>query len=96
MSQLFSQRSSVSPAVMAGLASMLVLSGIFLATMLVHYQAIDWPYLQFALLRIGAVSMAVAVLSHLLAKRLRPIWLAALFGALVGFAGGVAFVAAAA
>ena len=84
------------PAVVAGSASMIVLSGIFLATMLVHYQAIDWQYLQFALLRIGAVSLVVAVLAHLLAKRLRSTWVAALFGAVVGFAGGVAIVAAAA
>ncbi|MDH5828914.1 hypothetical protein QFW80_00045 [Luteimonas sp. M1R5S18] len=81
---------------MAGVASMLVLGGIFIATMLVHYQAIDWPYLQFALLRIGAISLAVAVLAHLLAKWLRSSWRAALFGAVAGFAGGVAFVAAAA
>ena len=81
---------------MAGLTSMLVLGGIFLATMFVHYQAIDWPYLQFAILRIGAISLAVAVLAHLLSSRLRSIWRAALFGAVVGFAGGVAFVAAAA
>jgi len=75
---------------------MFVLGGIFLATMFVHYQAIDWQYLQFALLRIGGISLAVAVLAHLLAKQLRPIWRAALFGMVVGFAGGAAFVAAAA
>jgi hypothetical protein len=96
MSQLSSQGSAVLPTVTAGLASMLVLSGIFLATMLVHYQAIDWQYLQFALLRICAISLIVAALAHLLSGRLRSNFGAALFGAMAGFAGGVAFVVAAA
>ena len=96
MSQFFSPSSAVTPAVIAGLTSMLVLSGIFLAAMLVHYQAIDWQYLQFALLRIGAISLVVAAMAYFLAGRLRSKLGAALFGAVVGFAGGVAFVAAAA
>ena len=75
---------------------MLVLGGLFLATMLVHYQAVDLPYVQFAFLRIGVISLAVGFLAHLLAKRLRTAWRAALFGGVVGFAGGVAYVAVAA
>ena len=84
------------PALIAGSASFLVLAGIFFATMLRHYQAIDFSYLSFALARILAISLAVALLSTLLARRLQSPWTAGLFGVVSGFALGALFVAIAA
>jgi len=84
------------PALAAGVTSFVVLSGIFVATMLVHYQAIDFPYLSFALLRIIAISVLVGTAAFALGHLLRSLTMATLFGAVAGFLGGVAFVAAAA
>ncbi|NZA25246.1 hypothetical protein H0E84_02535 [Luteimonas sp. SJ-92] len=83
-------------AVAAGLASFGMLTGLFVATMLVHYRAIDFAYLSFALLRIAAISTLVAAVASMSGRYLRSRAAAVLFGAVAGLIGGVAFVAAAA
>ena len=84
------------PALAAGLASFVALSGLFVATMLVHYRVIDVAYLSFALLRIAAISTFVAALALVAGRHLRSIAVAAVFGTVAGLMGGMAFVAAAA
>jgi len=79
-----------------GLASLGVLSCLFVATMLLHYQAIDFAYLSFALFRILAISTLVAAVAFMAGRHLRSLAVAALFGAVAGLVGGVALVAAAA
>ena len=85
----------VVPAAVSGMASFAVLASLFMVTMLTHYRAIDTDYLLFALLRISAISLLVAVMAALLAHRLRSVVRALLFGAVLGLVGGVAYVAAA-
>jgi len=85
----------LAPALVAGLASIIVLSGLFIAAMLLHYRAIDFAYLSFALLRIVAISTFVTAVAHVAARHLSSVAVAALFGAVAGLIGGVAFVAAA-
>jgi hypothetical protein len=84
------------PALSAGLASFMLLGGVFVATMLQHYQALDLAYLSYALARIAAISLVVAAAAFMAGRRLRSLAIAALFGAVAGIIGGVAFVAAAA
>ncbi len=96
MSQVKGNESALPAALIAAIASVLLLSGIFVATMLVHYRAIDLEYLQLALLRIGGISLAVAAMARLLGKHLCSASRAGLFGAIAGFAGGLAYVAVAA
>jgi hypothetical protein len=86
----------LAPGLTAGLASLAVLTGLFVATMLLHYRAIDFTYLSFALLRIAAISTVVAAVAFAAGRHLRSLAVAAIFGAVVGLIGGVAFVAAAA
>jgi hypothetical protein len=74
----------------------MLLAGIFVATMLQHYRAIDLDYLSYALIRITAISVLVAAAAFLAGRHLRSLAIAALFGAVAGIVGGVAFVAAAA
>ena len=83
-------------ALSAGLASCIALSVSFIATMLLHYRAIEFPYLSYALLRILAISGSICVIAALAARHLRSFAAAALFGGVAGFLGGVAFVVAAA
>lgn len=80
----------------SGLASLVVLSGLFVATMLLHYRAIDCAYLSFALLRIAVISTLVAAVAFAAGRHLRSLAVAAILGAVAGLIGGVAFVAAAA
>ena len=89
-------RSRLAPALVAGAASFLTLGALLLATMLLQYRSVDFPYLLFALPRIAAISLSVAVLAHLAGRRLRSALAAGLFGVIAGFLGGVAFVVAAA
>ena len=84
------------PALVAGASSFFALSALFVATMLLHYQAIDFTYLSFALLRITAIAAVVTVLAWVATRYLRSLLLAVLFGLVAGLAGGVALVAAAA
>ncbi len=84
------------PALAAGLASFIVLSGLFVATMLLHYRAIDFAYVSFALLRILAISTLVAAVAFVAGRYLRCLVVAALFGTAAGLVGGAVFVAAAA
>jgi hypothetical protein len=86
----------LAPSLAAGLASFIALTALFVATMLIHYRAIDLAYLSFALLRIVAISALVFVVAFVVARHLRSLAGAALFGAVAGLVGGVAFVAAAA
>lgn len=86
----------LAPAISAGSASFVVLTALFLATMLLHYRATDFAYLWFALGRILAISLLVAGMAALAARYLRSIVFAALVGSVAGFLGGVAYVAAAA
>ena len=83
-------------ALAAGAASLVGLCALFVATMLRHYQAIDFPYFSFALLRIMAISGVVAAITFVAARHLPSLPAAALFGLVAGIMGGVAFVAAAA
>ena len=85
----------LAPGVAAGLASFVVLSGLFLATMLLHYRAIDFAYLSFALLRVVTISILVAAVAFVAGRHLRSLAVAAMFGAVAGPIGGVAFLAAA-
>jgi hypothetical protein len=84
------------PPLAAGLASFFVLSGLFVATMLLQYQSVDFAYLSFALLRIVAISVLVAAIAFIAGSWLRSLVFAALFGTVGGLIGGVVFVAAAA
>ena len=83
------------PALLAFLAAFTTLTKIFLLTMLMQMQEIDWPYMAFALPRIAAIAAVVAVLAWFLAGLLQRHLLALLFGAIIGLVGGAAFVAAA-
>ena len=80
----------------AGISSFVLLSVLFIATMLVQYSTIDFPYLSFALLRIFAISVLVSGVAYLAVRHLHSRMAAWLFGAIAGFLGGVAFVATAA
>ena len=83
-------------ALAAGAASLVGLCALFVATMLLHYRAIDFAYLSLALLRITAISGVVAAITFVVARHLPSLWAAVLFGVVVGGMGGVAFVAVAA
>ena len=80
----------------AGLASVAILSSLFLVTMLLQYQFIDFSYLLFALWRIFAISTVVAALAFAFAQHLRSSAIAGLLGSIAGLIGGVALVIAAA
>ena len=80
----------------ASLASFIVLITLFVATMLLQYRFIDFSYLSFALLRILAISTMVAAAAFALAKHLKSLAIAALFGSVAGFIGAVTVVNAAA
>lgn len=86
----------LAPALAAGLASLVVLSALFVATMFLHYRALDFAYFLFALLRIVGISFLVAAAAFAASRHLRSLAGAALLGAVTGLMGGVAFVAAAA
>ena len=75
-----------------GAASFGILSGLFLATMVVHYRAIDGGYLLFALARIAAISCLAAAVAALGARWLRPGY-ALLLGVVLGVVGAGAYVA---
>lgn len=97
MSQtLPNHRRRFAPPLAAGLASFVLLSGLFVATMLLQYRAIDMAYLSLALLRIIVISTLVAAMAFVAGRHLRSLAVAALLGAVAGLIGGVAFVAVAA
>jgi hypothetical protein len=77
-------------AVIAGTVSLLILSIIFITTMIKLSDSIDWHYLSWALLRITLISMVVALFSTLLSK-MGPTS-SALFGASLGLVIGVLYV----
>ena len=84
----------LAPAIVAGLASFMVLTSLFVAAMLNNYLVIDFSYLWFAVLRIMANSILVSAAALLIARYLRSLVTAALFGVVTGFMGGVAVVTA--
>lgn len=94
MSELTQGHRSIAATAAAGGASFATLVGIFLYTMLLHDQAIDWPYLGFALVRISAISLAVAGVGYFFHRRL-AIPAILLLGAVLGFIGGAVYVYAA-
>jgi len=65
------------------LASFSVLLSIFVVAVLRHQQAMDYPYLWFALPRITAIAIATSVLGLLANKW--PLIINVFFGALVGY-----------
>ena len=63
----------------ASFISMLVL---FMATMWVHYQGIDYEYLTYALIRIGAISILSGILGFVVYKQRKIAQIT--FGVVVG------------
>ena len=74
----------------AYIASAILLTGIFVATMLKHYQKIDNEYLAFGLGRILLISLVPAIIVWML--RLKHAAGVAAVGILVGFALAVVYV----
>ncbi len=70
--------------------SFVLLTSVFVYTMLHHMRAIDYPYLWYALLRIALISFVTAALAILIRKRgyLAHVF----FGAIIGFGLAVAYV----
>lgn len=79
-------------AALAGLASFVFLSGIFVTAMHVQYRAIDVQYLLFAMLRIAAMSLVTAGVTALVSRYLRTVLLAVIFGAAAGLLLAVVYV----
>ena len=84
------------PSALAVFAAFTTLSKIFIATMLVQMQSLDWSYLLFALPRISVIALCTGLLAWLLASILQRPLAALLFGALTGFIGACIYVTGAA
>ena len=84
------------PSVLSFFAAFTTLAKIFVATMLVQIQRLDWGYLLFALPRISLIALGAGLLAWVLAPLLQKPLVALLFGAVAGFAGASMYVAAAA
>ena len=86
-----SNQSMIRQGIIAGLASFASLSAIFVAAMLNLSEAVDWPYLQWAVLRIIVTSALLgAIFSQL--REMRP-GLTAIAGAVGGTTLGIIYVA---
>jgi hypothetical protein len=84
------------PSALSFFAAFTTLAKIFVATMLVQTQRLDWGYLLFALPRISLIALGAGLLAWALAPLLQRTLIALLFGAVTGFAGACLYVAAAA
>ena len=83
------------PCALSFFAAFTTLAKIFVATMLVQTQRLDWGYLLFALPRISLISLCAGLLAWALASLLQRPLVALLFGAVTGFAGACLYVVAA-
>ena len=94
----FQERTSyrARPGALSFFAAFTTLSKIFVATMLVQLQRLDWDYLLFALPRISLIALGAGLFAWALAPFLQKPLVALLFGAVTGFAGACMYVAAAA
>ena len=85
-------RTRLTPSALAFFASFTTLAKIFVVSLLVRDQSVDWTYVLFALTRILAFSLGAGLLAFVFAPVLQRHLAALLFGLLLGLMGAGAYI----